>query len=181
MRDIPDHHLRLKIKEQQAQALLENLAREHLVNNANAIMRLDDDIRAFGRYTIRKSPHGYQVFRGATLAAEPSSNRVAISWCIADKYGKHSLAQDLIFLDLEVERRTNEIACYRNTLSRSQDTMKKHVVADRLVQSQVRLKHAQERLDKCLNLAKYWQQKGFKDETARIGIKNPNTTKPENI
>jgi hypothetical protein len=103
---------------------------------------------------------------------EPSSSKVAISWCVADKYGKDSLALELITLDLEIERRTNEITHYRNTLERSTDSVQRFVAADRLAESLARLKYAQEQLDKCVNLAKYWQLKGFKDETARIGIKN---------
>lgn len=175
------HTLRPKISERQAQLMLERLTRDHLLNNPNAIMRLDDQIRAFGKYTITKNQRSYQVYRSATLAAEPSSNRVAISWCVADKYGKDRLAQQLLMLDHEVERRQTEIAHYRHTLATSDDLMRKSVVSDRLFESQARLKYAQEHLEECLNLAKYWQQKGFNDETARIGIKNQNTTKPEGI
>jgi hypothetical protein len=161
--------------------MLERLTRDHLLNNSNAIIRLDDEIRAFGKYTITRTPRSYQVYRSATLAAEPSSSKVAISWCVADKYGKDALAQQLLTLDQEVERRQNEISHYKYTLEISEDTVRKSVTNDRLVESQVRLKHAQEHLEECLNLAKYWQQKGFRDETARIGIKNQNTTKPEGI
>jgi Na+/phosphate symporter len=100
---------------------------------------------------------------------------------VADKYGKDKLAQQLLTLDQEVERRQNEISHYRYTLENSQDSVKKSVASDRLYESQVRLKYAQEHLEECLNLAKYWQQKGFDDETARIGIKNQNTTKPEGL
>jgi hypothetical protein len=152
--------------------MLERITRDHLINNTNAILRLDGVIRAFGRYTIIRNSKSYQVYRSATLAVEPSSSKVAISWCIADKYGKDSLAYDLIAHEQEVERRSDEIVYYRNTLAHSQDSTLKFVVADRLVESQARLKYAQEQLDKCVNLAKYWQLKGFKDETARIGIKN---------
>jgi hypothetical protein len=152
--------------------MLERITRDHLINNTNAILRLDGVIRAFGRYTIVRNSKSYQVYRNATLAVEPCSGKVAISWCIADKYGKNSLAYDLIAHEQEVERRSDEIVYYRNTLAHSQDSTLKFVVADRLVESQARLKYAQEQLDKCVNLAKYWQLKGFKDETARIGIKN---------
>ena len=175
------HTLRPKISERQAQLMLERLTRDHLLNNPNAIIRLDDTIRAFGRYTITRTPGCFQVYRSATLAAEPCSSKVAISWCVADKYGKDTLAQELITYDLEVERRSDEIMYYRNTLAHSQDSTLRFVVADRLAQSLARLKYAQEQLDKCVNLAKYWQLKGFKDETARIGIKNQNTTKPQSI
>jgi hypothetical protein len=91
---------------------------------------------------------------------------------VADKYGKDSLARDLISFDQEVERRSDEIMYYRKTLADSQDSVQRFVAADRLSESLIRLKYAQEQLAKCVNLAKYWQLKGFKDETARIGIKN---------
>jgi len=180
-RGLAAHTLRPKISERQAQLMLERLTRDHLLNNPNAIIRLDDTIRAFGRYTITRTPQCFQVYRSATLAAEPSSSKVAISWCVADKYGKDTLAKELITYDLEVERRSDEIMYYRNTLAHSQDSTLRFVVADRLAQSLACLKYAQEQLDKCVNLAKYWQLKGFKDETARIGIKNQNTTKPQSI
>lgn len=185
---VPDRNNRLatqsvrpKISEHQAQLMLERLTKDHLLNNSNAIIRLDDTVRAFGRYTITRTARSFQVYRSATLAVEPSSSKVAISWCVADKYGKDSLAQELILYDQEVERRSDEIMYYRHTLAHSEDSVQRFVAADRLIESQVRLKHAQEQLDKCVNLAKYWQLKGFKDETARIGIKNQNTTKPQSI
>ena len=180
-RGLAAQSLRPKISERQAQLMLERLTRDHLLNNPNAIIRLDDTIRAFGRYTITRTPQCFQVYRSATLAVEPSSSKVAISWCVADKYGKDTLAKELITYDLEVERRSDEIMYYRNTLAHSQDSTLRFVVADRLAQSLASLKYAQEQLDKCVNLAKYWQLKGFKDETARIGIKNQNTTKPQSI
>jgi hypothetical protein len=161
--------------------MLERLTKDHLLNNPNAIIRMDSTIRAFGRYTIIRNAQSFQVYRSATLAVEPCSSKVAISWCVADKYGKDTLAKELITYDLEVERRSNEIMYYRNTLAHSQDSTLRFVVADRLAQSLASLKYAQEQLDKCVNLAKYWQLKGFKDETARIGIKNQNTTKPQSI
>ena len=175
------HTLRPKISERQAQLMLERLTRDHLLNNPNAIVRMDSTIRAFGRYTITRNSRSFQVYRSATLAVEPSSSKIAISWCVADKYGKDSLAKELISLDQEIERRSDEIMYYRNTLANSTDSTLKFVTADRLAESLARLKYAQEQLDKCVNLAKYWQLKGFKDETARIGIKNQNTTKPQSI
>ena len=50
-------------------------------------------------------------------------------------------------------------------------TERKSVIADRLFESVLKAKHIQKQLDKCVNQAKYWQQKGFNNETARLGIK----------
>lgn len=170
--DVLNHTLRPKVSERQAQLMLERLTKDHLINNPNAIIRTGDEIRAFGKYTITKNQTSYQVYRSATLAAEPSSGKVAISWCVADKYGKDALAQQLVSLDLEIERRLNDIEHYKHILAVSQDTAKKYVISDRLFESHARLKYAKEHLEECVNLAKYWQLKGFRDETARTGIKN---------
>lgn len=169
--------LRNKVTVQRVEATLEKLTRDHLINNSNAIVRMDETVHAFGRYTIQKTDNGYDVYRGATLAAVVKTSRVAISWCIADKYGKNTLARDLLNLDLEIDRKEAEITHYRHTLSRSNDSVKRMIVSDRLIQSTDRMKQAKELLDKCLNSAKYWQLKGFNDETARFGIKNTVTTK----
>lgn len=169
--------LRSKVTVQRVEATLERLAKDHLINNPNAIIRMDEVVHAFGRYTIRKTDNGYDVYRGATLAVIVKTSKVAISWCIADKYGKNTLARDLLNLDLEIDRKENEIVHYRHTLSSSKDDMKRMVVSDRLTQSLTRIKLAKQLLDKCLNSAKYWQLKGFNDETVRFGIKNPITTK----
>jgi hypothetical protein len=157
--------------------MLERMARAQFVDNTNAIFRVDRDIRAFGRYLIHQTKDSYQIFRGATLAAETDSSRVAISWCVADKLNKHHLSQDLLCADQEIRWRTTEIQHYRHTLSVTKNADKKHSVTDRMEHAKVRLRYAQKQLDKCLNLAKYWQQKGFNDETARTGIKNQGTTK----
>lgn len=173
--------LRSKISERQATAMLERIAKDHLINNVNAILKVDDEIRAFGKYSIRQADNHYEIYRGATLVSEPKSRQVALSWCIADKYNKTQLAQELLFFDQELERRHNEIEYYEHTLKVTADSVKKYVVSDRLRQARAQQKHLTERLEECVNSAKYWQQKGFKDETARIGIKNQSTTKPESI
>lgn len=152
--------------------MLERLAREQLVDNSNAIFRVDQDIRAFGRYLIQRTRDRYEIFRSATLAAETGSIRVAISWCIADKLHRHSLTQDLLWADQAVHRRSTEIQHFRHTLDVTTDPNKRDSVTHRMEHAKIQLRYAQEQLNKCLNLAKYWQQKGFNDETARTGIKN---------
>jgi hypothetical protein len=152
--------------------MLERIAREQFHDNPNALFRAGNDIHAFGRYLIHRTEDSYQIFRGATLAAETDTSKVALCWCIADKLNKHELTQEILWADQAVAWRAKEIEYYRHTLDISQDSVKKYVISDRLTDAQLKLRYARERLDKCLNLAKYWQHKGFNDETARTGNKN---------
>ena len=159
-----------------AERLLENLAREHLLGT-NAIVFMDNEIMAFGRYTIRRDRSGYKVYRHEQLAAQPLSSKVAISWCVADKYNQHSLAKELVSLENELDRRENEIRHFRAFVDRTRDPQRKLVVIDRLNEAIARSRQVKVQLSKCINLAKYWQQKGFDNETLRTGLKKQSSTK----
>ena len=167
--------LRSKVNSK-AEKVLEKIAREHLVGD-NAILFMDNEIMAFGRYTIKRNKQGYQIYRYEQLAAEPQSSRVAISWCIADKYNQHIVAKELVNLESELNRRENEIRYYRAFIDRTRDSQKKLVVMDRLSESILRSRQVKDQLNKCINLAKYWQQKGFENETVRTGLKKQSSAK----
>ena len=172
---LDDNHLRDQIIIDRVESTLDRIARQ-VFANPNSILPVNDGYQAFGRYTIVKQAQYFEVYRGATLAACPSTARLALAWCIADKLGKFTLTQEITLFDQEIERRTDEIRYFRHMIETTTDNERRYVLEDRLQHSHTRLKWLQEHLDKCVNLAKYWQQKGFKDETARIGLKNQNTT-----
>ena len=159
-----------------AEQVLEKIAREHLMGS-NAIVFMDNEIMAFGRYTIRRDKRSYQVYRNEQLAAEPLSSRVAISWCVADKYNQTRLARELINLENELDRRENEINHFKSFLKRTRDQQRKLVIMDRLHESIVRSRQVKDQLNKCINSAKYWQQKGFENETVRTGLKKQSSAK----
>lgn len=167
--------LRSKVNSK-AEQVLEKIAREHLMGS-NAIVFMDNEITAFGRYTIRRNKNKYSVYRLEQLAAEPFSSRVAISWCVADKYNQTRLAKELINLETELERRENEINHYKAFLKRTNDQQKKLVIMDRLHESIMRSRQIKDQLNKCINSAKYWQQKGFENETVRTGLKKQSSAK----
>ena len=87
---------------------------------------------------------------------------------IIQKWGGN-LRTNTINLESELTRRENEIRSYRSFLQRSKDLTRKLIVADRLNESILRSREIKEQLNKCINSAKYWQQKGFENETSRSG------------
>lgn len=167
--------LRSKVNAQ-AEQVLERIAREYLTGS-NAIVFMDNEIMAFGRYTIKKDKSRYRIYRYEQLAAEPYSGRVAISWCVADKYNQTRLAKELINLETELERRENEINHFKSFLKHTKDQQKKLVIMDRLQESIMRSRQVKDQLNKCINSAKYWQQKGFENETVRTGLKKQSSAK----
>jgi hypothetical protein len=157
-----------------AERLFAKIAREKLLSD-NAILRTAQGFFAFGKYNIVETNHCFEIYRGATLATITANSRTALSWCIADKLKKYTLAQQISMFDAEVNWRSNEIVCYRRTMHNSTDIVRRSIARDRISESQLRLKHAKYHLDKCINLAKYWQQKGFNDETERFRINDQST------
>jgi len=166
----------LRSKINQAQNLLESLARQHLIGRNN-IFQVDDSIRAFGCYTIVKTANSYNIYRGSTLAFSPANTRIAIAWCVADKYNHFALLRDIEISSAELERLENDIDHYRGFIKLNQDNDRNEIILHRLHTTILRQKYIKNRLDKCIDVAKYMQQKGFDNETARIGLKHTGTKK----
>lgn len=161
-----------------AEELLKRLAREHLIENNNAIVNMDgQEVSAFGRYTIRRRKSRYEVYRYETLAKTVYSQRVAICWCVADKYQMFKLADELANLEQQLVYREDDIEHYRYSIDKTTDSVKKSVLQSRLHNAVQQTRLLRDQLNKCISSAKYWQQKGFENETARFGLKKPSATK----
>jgi hypothetical protein len=164
-------NLHSSVNKQQAAALLQQLAQEHLLNNTNSIVNSKDCLQAFGCYTVSLKHNLYHIYKNRVLVETVCSRKSALCWCIADKYKIEALANSIKNYDQDLDRKNSEIAHYKNVLHADVSTERKSVIADRLFESVLKAKHIHKQLDKCVNQAKYWQQKGFNNETARLGIK----------
>jgi 3-methyladenine DNA glycosylase AlkC len=151
----------------------QQLVDQHLFNNPNGILQSDNSIQAFGVYTIYKDSNCFKIYKNKTLAAETSTAKCALAWCIADKYKVKRLCEDIQRLDLDFSRKQIEIQCYKNIIDSSVPAARKMAVEDKLQESLLRARRTRNQLDKCLNSAKYYQLKGFENETSRLGIKSP--------
>ena len=90
-----------------ASRLLHRIADELLNTNPNAIFRDGDSIMAFAEYEIEKvSIDEYQVYKDEYLVATCSSCRIALSYCILDKYKKPVDAQHLVELEEKLLTKT---------------------------------------------------------------------------
>lgn len=123
----------------------------------------------FGRYEIvKKSAGNYQVIKGNTPIKTFSASRSALSWCIADKYNNNELANNIQKLDEEKIRLSNDLAVRQQILKKIQDPQRKEITFTKITARKQSLKLIENRLAKCVSLAKYCQIRGFnRDETAR--------------
>ena len=125
--------------------------------------------RAFNKYTIEPTKPGYRVFCSATEIGVFSSTKTAISWCIADKNCNYKLSRDILALDNKLTLLKNDIAIRANVGDASKNALFKENIVTKLETKIIHKKQVEEELAKCINLAKYYQQRGFNNETVRTG------------
>jgi hypothetical protein len=143
----------------------------------NVIWQNDDGVyEVFGRYRIVPESLGFRVFCSATDVGVFATTRSALSWCIADKNQAYNLARELKELDNKLTSLNNDIAMRSALADRSRRWEFRDPVATKLETKIIHRKQVENQLTKCINWAKYSQQRGFTNETQRIGRGQPNKT-----
>jgi len=136
----------------------------------NVIIPLDNGCyEVFGKYMIIPERPGYTVMCHATQVGFFHSTRTAMGWCIADKYKDYNLARDLLLLDNKLSYLDNDIMLRANLADRSKRPDFRETVGAKLESKIIHKKAVENQLANCVNLAKYLQQRGFNNETARTG------------
>jgi hypothetical protein len=143
----------------------------------NTIWQNDDGVyQVFGHYRIQPERAGYRVFCSATEIGVFSHTRTALSWCIADKNRAYNTARDLLTLDNKLTSLTTDIAVRAAIADRSKQFDFRDSVGTKLETKIIRKKQLEKQLAKCVDWAKYCQQRGFNNETARTGQSVTNKT-----
>jgi len=143
----------------------------------NVIWQTDDGVyEVFGRYKIAPESQGFRVFCSATDVGLFATTRSALSWCIADKHQAYNLARKLHYLDSKLTALNNDIAVRSALAERSRSWEFRDPVGAKLETKIIRRKQVENQLAKCISWAKYSQQRGFNNETQRIGRGQPNKT-----
>jgi hypothetical protein len=148
----------------------------------NLIWQNDHGVyEVFDRYRIVPESGEFRVFCSATDVGLFASTRTALSWCIADKNKAYNLARELQELDRKLTSLTSDIAVRSALAERSRRWEFRDPVGTKLETKIIRKKQVENRLAKCVNWAKYTQQRGFNNETQRIGRGQPNKTSRQSI
>ena len=143
----------------------------------NFIWRNDSgDYELFGRYRIVSNRPGYTVYCSANPVGEFSSTRTAVSWCVADKYQNYNLARDILRTDNRLSAVANDVFVRMGVASRSKRPEFRESIDTKLETKIIRRKELEKQLTKYVNSAKYLQQKGFENETARSSRTTANKT-----
>jgi len=140
----------------------------------NTIWQNDHGVyEAFGRYRIEPARPGYRVFCSASDVGVFSTTRTALSWCIADKHRAYNTARELLTVDNKLTALTQDINARAAMGDRSRDPAFRETILVKLESKIIQKKQLENQLTKCINWAKYIQQQGFDNETARTGRSQP--------
>jgi hypothetical protein len=130
----------------------------------------------FGRYRIVPTRPGYTVHCLANAVGEFSSTKTAVSWCVADKYRNYNLARDILRTDNRLSAVSNDVFVRMGVANKSKRAEFRESIDTKLETKIIRKKELEHELSKYINLAKYLQQRGFDNETARSGRATKNQT-----
>jgi len=143
----------------------------------NIIWQNDNGVyEVFDRYRIQPESGAFRVFCSGTDVGLFGNTRSALSWCIADKNRAYNLARELKELDNKLTSLNNDIAVRTAMAERSRRWEFRDPVGTKLETKIIRRKQVENQLAKCISWAKYTQQRGFTNETQRIGRGQPNKT-----
>lgn len=143
----------------------------------NIIWQTDDGVyQVFGHYRIQPNRPGYRVFCSASDVGVFSSTRTALSWCIADKNRAYNTARELLTTDNKLTALTHDITTRAALGDRSNNPALREMILTKLESKIIQKKLLENQLTKCVNWAKYIQQRGFDNETARTGRSQSNKT-----
>jgi hypothetical protein len=130
----------------------------------------------FGRYSLVKEAVGFRVHCSLNDIGIFHSSRSALSWCIADKFKQYNIARELIQLDNNLYHLTTDINTRAAVGERVKNAEQREIILTKLESKILKKKEIENRLSKYINQAKYYQQRGFDNETARTGRAATNKT-----
>ena len=134
------------------------------------------EYEVFGQYRIIPQRPGYQVFCSASEVGIFNSTKSALSWCIADKNQSYNTARELLTVDNKLAALTQDINVRATVGDRSKNPALREIILTKLESKIIHKKQLEIQLTKCINWAKYIQQRGFDNETQRTGRSQPNKT-----
>jgi hypothetical protein len=136
----------------------------------------DENYVVFGNYLIKPEKPGYRVFHSNVEIGKFGKSSSALSWCIADKSKYYNIARDILMYDNKLLTLSNDIKIRAAIGDRSRSPAFREYVCTKLETKIIQKKLLENQLSKWVNWAKYYQQKGINNETARSGRATTNKT-----
>lgn len=147
------------------QQKLAQLAQRELPTLIDKLIVSDDQgFDVFGKYRIEKTKPGYVVSRREDRITVFRHSRTALAWCIADKINHINLANQILSLEAISTRYANDIEV-RSAIGNNVNGTQWETINHKLGQKKQQLSVVNSELEKCISQAKYYQIRGFRNET----------------
>lgn len=148
------------------------LLREFVGAASNSIFRNDNgELTVFVHYRIVPEGKTCRVFLGATDVGIFSSTKIALSWCVADKFKDLKTAREILELDNKIYGLTNDIHVRAMLADASSQPLFRENISTKLESKIIKKKALEKQLENRIKWTKYLQQRGFNNETERSGPK----------
>lgn len=121
----------------------------------------------FENYMLTQQPYGYLVSTYNQDIHCFGSKRVAVSWCVADKYSQYKLASNILMLDRKKQTLTDDVQCRQGVAKKSKSDNFYEIINMKVQPKLSQLNSVSMELERCVSSAKYMQIRGFLNETAR--------------
>ena len=130
----------------------------------------DGSYDVFGQFTIRaQDAYTFTVEKYNNPCGQFTNIKSALSWCIAEKYKQYHLSNSILSLETKRFVLLADLNVRSNLVNKFKNSEHRTIVELKLRTRKDRLKLLDDQLSKCINLAKYWQIRGFNNETVRTG------------
>lgn len=147
---------------------IERWAEQELRRNMDhLIIDEGNQLIVFGLYHIESSDQRWRVSDQDRCIHQFQNRKTAISWCVADKYKRYQLANNILTLDRKKQLLAADIHCRKSLGQRSQTESFRETVEAKLQPKILQYNGISSELEKCINQTKYLQIRGFSNETER--------------
>ena len=135
----------------------------------NLIIQEDDSFSVFGRYNLYSFDHVFKLYDRSDYRGDFTSTRSALAWCIADKYNDINLSNQIAWLDQDLQRHRMDLQTTQAQAESTSSGRQWEILTGKISHRKSLIAATQSQLSKCVDRAKYYQIRGFSNETSRTG------------
>jgi hypothetical protein len=135
----------------------------------NLIIEDDDSFSVFGRYNLYSQDQGFGLYDRGNYKGDFTSTRSALAWCIADKYNDIVLSKQILNLDRDLHRHRLDLQSAQMQADITNSGQRWEILTGKISHRKSLIQSTQNQLSKCVDRAKYYQIRGFSNETSRTG------------
>lgn len=132
--------------------------------NQKVYYKTRGDWYVYGNYKLQKSTSGVEVYKLGESVGVFSNTRTATAWCILDANNKKEESRLLKHYDAREQFFTNNVFIEKRHFRSCKEQDRRDIISAKISNDLQKLNSSKKQLDKLINLAKYFQIRGFKHE-----------------